>query len=663
MKDNELVIGTTLHQLPRFIDLLTKDDILVIDEAHQLVQMSHHMQIHKLRRDLLKTHSKLILMTGTPFDGEEKRLKVATVKVIEVNPRKDKLIYLPISKSLSKMTSVKDLTATLVHWYLFQDDKFDDESGLMLSNANTKKVLIFNNSSKETNESISKYLYDEYDFRFDDINADKKSTAAYQYLISNHQIRDEVNGIITTSVIKEGINITNQDIELIIVLGSWTLRDEKQIAKRIRGDRPLEIIRIYEELTPDQVEDIDSEIELVTLLTKSFEKKPERLHKTLQRVSKCDDILKSTGILDSNAKNINEVKVQDIIEQLEAKRATLEELLERQTYNDLEAVDGYEYLVDKYNMYLEAFKTLGDHGDVIDAYSADVRKDRNDELKDILLKVFGYGKHFETALNLLKGDLIGYSTSGKLLRDMDMSVINSIVTDDYENPKIEDDYYNGMDDYEVEDAMLQTIKIFSSKFRDEMTASIKIFHFLLKYAADKSYVLPIFNEAIEPLKLKWHAHRFELADKLFPLARKYDNFKKSKKTTSSGARLRVAIIKRDDKIMFDVISQIFSHIEKYSHVSLTLLKEYVKKKHGANQYMKSLKLNQPSELSMYVHALGVVDVNNSWKRSKNTKKEFDKLWKDVGKSGAPSNRNSLRVYSLERLKPSELIDYYYSGLP
>lgn len=663
LKDEELVIGTTLHQLTRFIEELTKDDVIVIDEAHQLVQLAHQSQIQSLRDNLKKTQAKLLLMTGTPFDGEAKRLKLSTVNIIEANPRVDKLIYLPITDSLKDKTDILDLTATLVHWYLFQDDVYNDETGHTLLNADTKKVLIFNNSSKVDNEGLSNYLFEEYQFKFDNINADKKKEPWYQYLITNQKIRDEVNGIITTSVIKEGINIKNQDIEVIILLGPLTLRDEKQIAKRIRGDKPLKIFRIYNELTPEQQEEIEAEIQLVTILIKAFKRRPDRLHKTLQRLANCGEILKSTGILDSQAKNINEVKTLDIIEQLEAKSATLNELIGRQAYNDLEAVDGFEYLEEKYDLFFDKHDSIGDHGEFIQVHSTIAGNERNDELKEILLKIFGSGKHFGTAINLLKCDLIGYSSSGKLLREFDMTVVSSIETDDYENPKIEDDYYDGMDDSEVEDAILEAVKIFSSKFRNEMTASVKILHFLLKYATDKSNVLPIFNEVIKPLSLKWNAHRFELADKLFPLAQKYDNFKKSKKTTSSGARLRVALTKDDQIIMYDIIKQIFTHVEKYSHVHLTLLKEYVKKKHGADQYMKSLKLSQPSELSMYVQALGVVDVRNSWKRSKKNKKEFDKLWKDAGKPGVPTNRSSLRVYSLTRCTPSELIDYYYTGIP
>lgn len=51
LEKNELVIGSTLHQLVRFAKDLTEDDVIVIDEAHQLVQLAHQTRIQQLRED------------------------------------------------------------------------------------------------------------------------------------------------------------------------------------------------------------------------------------------------------------------------------------------------------------------------------------------------------------------------------------------------------------------------------------------------------------------------------------------------------------------------------------------------------------------------------------------------------------------------------------
>ena len=153
LENNELIIGTTLYQLSRFADQLNQDDVIVIDEAHQLVQLSHQSHIQTLRDKLLNTKAKLLLMTGTPFEKDAERLNLSIVNVIENQPRKDKLIYLPITTEMKEETDIYDLAATLVHWYFYQDDEYD-EYGNMRLKADSKKILIYNNESKEKNEAL-----------------------------------------------------------------------------------------------------------------------------------------------------------------------------------------------------------------------------------------------------------------------------------------------------------------------------------------------------------------------------------------------------------------------------------------------------------------------------------------------------------------------------
>lgn len=642
LESGELVIGTTLHQLLRFTDNLSVDDVIVIDEAHQLVQLAHQNQIYKLREELLKTKAKLLLMTGTPFEHEEERLKLTVVNVEEKVPRKDKLIYVPITKSLQGKTNLLDLTAFFIQWHLDQDD-----------NANEKKVLVYNNSSKVGNEGLSETVEQIAGYKFDNINADQKESEGYEYLMEHQCIRNEVHGIITTSVIKEGINIKNQEIELIIVLGQLSEKDEKQIVKRVRVDKPLKIIRIFNEPDEDRIDEVEFEIDLVNLLVQSYKTQPKRLKKLLQRLANCGEILKSTGILDDNVEQINEVKAQDVIEQLNAYKCTLDDYLKRQSFNDLEAVDGNKYLKDEYELFLVDENDVGEFTDKLKIETEKARNAKEELLKTILIVLFGNSMYFDKAIKLMKCDMIGYSTGGKLLQEIDTTTITNISAEDYKNSMFEEEPLSDMDDEEIKELMEKAVKAFAAKYRDEMEASIRILLFLTEHSTEYEDVLPIFNDKIDPLKLEWHAKRFKLSEKL-----DWIKSKLSPKAKKGSLLERAAINDPVDHIRIRVMREIESHIKKYSVVHFGVLTEYISKRHGANQYMQELQLQKKEEVKLFVYAMGIATENVSWKRSDKNKKHFDSLWKETGHSKKPVNGNSIRVHNLEQCGPTELIDYY-----
>ncbi len=656
LEKDELVIGTTLHQLVRFAKDLTEDDVIVIDEAHQLVQLSHQPSINNLREELKNTTAKLLLMTGTPFEKDAERLNLSIVNILEEKPRVDKLIYIPVTSKMKEVTDIYDLTATIVHWYLYQDVDYD-EYGEMLINADTKKILIYNNGSREKNEALLNTLNKAYDFRFDDINAKKKDSKGYKYLIDEQKIRDEFNGIVTTSVIKEGINLRNQDVDVIIVLGNLTLKDEKQISKRIREEKPLLVFRIYNEPDNNKIEEIEFEIDLVNFLHSSFKNRPDRLRKQLQRFANCGIVLKETGILDSNVQNIYEEKVEDILEHLNAQKCTLDEYIQRQTYNDLEAVDGSKYLEKEHNLFITDSTEYGELKDQLKTDAEDVRQQKVKNLKELILELFGDSSHFDVVIKFMKGDLISYSKTGKLLREIDSEKITDITNDGYVTDNFPEDKFGEMDDKERKEYLFEAVKKFSSEFGRESSAVIKILHFLTENATDVTDVLRLLNKKIPASKLVWTARRFMLSEKLNKIRIK------TKHIPVKSKLLKLSVLKEKDNIFrFDIMSEVGEQLNKYGVVYMSLLRKTINKKYGASQYMKSLKLNTKEGLKLFVFALGAITDVTSWKLSSKNATQFNKLWKDYGKVGMPQARNSFRVLKLDLCNPTELINHYRDDL-
>lgn len=640
LEDDDLVIGTTLHQLVRFAHFLYEDDIIVIDEAHQLVQLSHQNQILRLREELIKTGAKLLLMTGTPYDHEDERLKLSVVKVEESKPRKDKLIYVPITPALKDITNEYDLSASFIKWYLDQP-----------KHAN-KKVLVYNNSSKIQNEALVKSINDIAGYNFDNINADLKESEGYEYLMDKQSIRDDIDGIVTTSVIKEGINIKSKEVEFVIILGQHTEKDEKQIAKRVRGKKPLEVIRIFNEPTEEQIDDIGFDIDLVYMLVESYKTQPERLRKNLQRFAHCGESLKSTGILDPNVEQVNEVKAQDIIEQQFAQKCILKDYLKRNAYNDIEVHDGKKYLLKKYKKYLPEEKDIGKFAAKLKIESDIAREAKEKLLKNILLVLFGNSSFFDYAIDFLKQDLI-YSKGGELLEDIDTATINRIKASGFVAPPFDEEPLEDLDDDQIEDLMEFAAKELHAKYRDEKDAVLKILHFFIENADDLDDVLPSFYYNIDPNMVEWHSERLMLSEKLDWIKKNIDrNYK-------IGSLLEKAALKNEaDHVRLRVMRKVESQLKKYGVIHLDLLFKYIENDLGDKRYIESVELDKKDKVKLFVYAMGTASENVSWKRSNKNKTKFDKLWFDLGKQKTPVNGNSIRVHELKICTSKELFEEY-----
>jgi hypothetical protein len=227
----------------------------------------------------------------------------------------------------------------------------------------------------------------------------------------------------------------------------------------------------------------------------------------------------------------------------------------------------------------------------------------------------------------------------------------------YMNPNIKDDPFEGLDKEKKEEFMLNAVKTFSSKYRKELLAVVRILIFLTKYSDKYSDVLPVLNEAIPFQKLEWTAKRFELAEKLNEINKKLDT-----DARRGSPKERAAITKKEDLIRFSIMREIESHLRKYKYVYRPLLKKHVEKKYGDSQYLKSLRLNVDEELTLYIYAMGITEGAISWKKSSKNETKFDRLWQDAGRTGKPQMKTGFRVYGCKLCSPSEMAKNYFKNI-
>ena len=102
IQDGELNIVSTFQQVANIIEELSEDDILIIDEAHYLVELAHDTNVIATRRKLLDAKCKVVFLSGTPYRNDLKRLGVnACIMVSETSSSKSTIHYIEASSVFS----------------------------------------------------------------------------------------------------------------------------------------------------------------------------------------------------------------------------------------------------------------------------------------------------------------------------------------------------------------------------------------------------------------------------------------------------------------------------------------------------------------------------------------------------------------------------------
>lgn len=229
-----IVIYDLLDKVLQALDSVTNSNFkvrVVIDEAHQLTNAySYRQEVIKSIYNLFDDDRVLSLigLSGTveniQKDKYEKMFKLDNRNAI--SPLTDFRVY--TYKEIEKTgvsNSGNNLTARLIH-------------NLINGNAKQDKVLLFVNDIKR-GEQIKRTLK-QYDIKSVTINSESKQSATYREVVEHETFGDDVQVIIATTTLSEGINLQNKLNWACVVLsdGKSKLFDPstiKQISHRFRN--------------------------------------------------------------------------------------------------------------------------------------------------------------------------------------------------------------------------------------------------------------------------------------------------------------------------------------------------------------------------------------------------------------------------------------------
>lgn len=217
------IVVCVYESLPKVINSLAPNElknwIVVIDEVHNFVcQADFRKDSLRIIKNYLCLFRKYILITGTP-EGIVSELMRYDENLINIKftPRNVKLV----SEQLKIIRYVGNGLATLMHH--------------VITNPVNGKTIIFI-ESKHDLLAIFYFLID-CNIKPEDIlflNADEKHTDKFELLVKEEKIEENIKYILTTSVIADGGNIQNKDIDAFYSLNCIDLIKLRQFHSRIR---------------------------------------------------------------------------------------------------------------------------------------------------------------------------------------------------------------------------------------------------------------------------------------------------------------------------------------------------------------------------------------------------------------------------------------------
>lgn len=220
------IITSTFNSFPRISGDLDSDDIVIIDEAHSLLNVfndkmtNKHTHFGNFYKSLCNTKAKVVLMTGTPIDSfyhwfdDLQELKVikdsAKAKVnIQYSNHKDNDIVIQFAEECIKKHGKDSLNVI----YIKSRSQCDKHAEIIRSLGYRGLIL----------------------------TSDTKFTDEYKELVKSSLISKGYQFLLTTNVISTGTNILNDNMGKALMLHEHDPIEIKQFSKRFRKKLDIEI--------------------------------------------------------------------------------------------------------------------------------------------------------------------------------------------------------------------------------------------------------------------------------------------------------------------------------------------------------------------------------------------------------------------------------------
>jgi hypothetical protein len=227
LTDDCKVITTTFNSLHLIANQITEDDLIVVDEAHELLRnfnnnyaKTTNPYYHKTLQVLHNSSFSLVLMSGTPTYNFHELLGLKHLKIVKNNETK-----VAINIDFTELRP-KELAFRFCEKYSKQY-------------ATDKLNVIYIKNVKDCID-IAHYL-NEKGFNTRAITSKTKEEKVYLNIAKTSIVPSTIQFIITTNVLSVGTNILNTNIGGVVMLNEYDPIEIKQFSKRFREMGSLKI--------------------------------------------------------------------------------------------------------------------------------------------------------------------------------------------------------------------------------------------------------------------------------------------------------------------------------------------------------------------------------------------------------------------------------------
>lgn len=249
LNDSDRIITSTIQGLHYIAHKLTKEDIIVIDEAHSLLKSYVNPEIKKRTFftqslfDLYLTDAKIVMMSGTIAEGIVKILNLKLIKLVnEPPPLKAKVLLLPARGSTTNIA---------IEFARSSFAKYGRDSLNIIYLKNIKKGV-----------KIARYL-NSINIKSKVLNSGEKKGSLYLSITKRLIVPKDFQILITTNIISSGANIMNTNIGDALMIDEYSPSEIKQFSKRFRNKLDIEVTLAnspIKGLKDNQTEKIDRKI-------------------------------------------------------------------------------------------------------------------------------------------------------------------------------------------------------------------------------------------------------------------------------------------------------------------------------------------------------------------------------------------------------------------
>lgn len=227
LTDDDKIITSTFNSLHLISNIITDKDLIIVDEAHELLRNFNSIYkenkssyYNKTLQTLYNSTSSLVLMSGTPTYNFHKLLDLKHLEITKKNE-----IKTTVNINYSRLKT-KEVAYRYCELY---SEKFTEDH----------LNVIYIKNRADCGE-IALYL-NEKGFNSRAITSENKSDDTYLNIAKKSIIPENIQFVITTNVISVGTNILNTNIGGIVMINENDPIEIKQFSKRFRNAKNLTI--------------------------------------------------------------------------------------------------------------------------------------------------------------------------------------------------------------------------------------------------------------------------------------------------------------------------------------------------------------------------------------------------------------------------------------